>query len=61
MNAAKWVGMLTSGGDSTGLNALICAVVHRAANYGRQVVGVEEGTHGLLKHPPRGLGICLGD
>ena len=61
MNAAKRVGMLTSGGACTGLNALIRAVVHRTANYGRQVVGVEEGTHGLLKRPPRGFGICLGD
>jgi 6-phosphofructokinase 1 len=53
MNAAKRIGILTSGGDCAGLNAVIRAVVHRATSYGWQVVGIEEGTHGLLHRPPR--------
>ena len=52
MNAAKRIGVLTSGGDCAGLNAVIRAVVHRAASYDWQVVGIEEGTHGLLHRPP---------
>ena len=52
MNAVKRIGILTSGGDCAGLNAVIRAAVHRAASYGWQVVGIEEGTHGLLNRPP---------
>ena len=53
MNAAKRIGILTSGGDCAGLNAVIRAVVHRAAGRGWQVIGIEEGVHGLLNQPPR--------
>jgi ATP-dependent phosphofructokinase / diphosphate-dependent phosphofructokinase len=52
MSAAKRIGILTSGGDCAGLNAVIRAVVHRAAGRGWQVIGIEEGTHGLLRRPP---------
>jgi phosphofructokinase-like protein len=49
----KKIGILTSGGDCAGLNAAIRAVVHRAAgHYGWQVIGIREGTHGLLARPP---------
>ena len=40
----KRIGILTSGGDCPGLNAVIRAVVHRATGYGWQVLGIKEGT-----------------
>lgn len=49
---AKRIGILTSGGDCAGLNAVIRAVVHRAVlTYGWQVIGLTEGTQGLLRRP----------
>ncbi|MDZ5647492.1 ATP-dependent 6-phosphofructokinase [Nitrospirillum sp. BR 11828] len=54
MSNGKRIGILTSGGDCAGLNAVIRAVVHRAVTtYNWQVVGIEEGTHGLLDRPVR--------
>lgn len=53
MTGPKRIGILTSGGDCAGLNAVIRAAVHRAAHYGWQVVGIEDGTHGLLTRPVR--------
>lgn len=51
---AKRIGILTSGGDCAGLNAAIRAAVHRAVlTYGWEVVGLVEGTHGLLSRPAR--------
>ncbi|MDP6785733.1 MAG: ATP-dependent 6-phosphofructokinase [Rhodospirillales bacterium] len=48
----KRIGVLTSGGDCAGLNAAIRAVVQRAIRgYGWQVLGVKEGTRGLLERP----------
>jgi phosphofructokinase-like protein len=48
------LGLLTSGGDCAGLNAVIRAVVtHATRHYGWQVVGIQEGTHGLMFDPPR--------
>jgi ATP-dependent phosphofructokinase / diphosphate-dependent phosphofructokinase len=48
------IGILTSGGDCAGLNAVIRAVVRRAVGaYGFEVVGVQEATHGLLARPVR--------
>ena len=53
MAAIERIGILTSGGDCAGLNAVLRAVVHRAVlGYGWQVVGIEQGTHGLLARPP---------
>lgn len=47
------IGILTSGGDCAGLNAIIRAVVlHSINNYGFSVVGIKKGTHGLLSSPP---------
>lgn len=46
------IGVLTSGGDCAGLNAAIRAVVYRAiTKYGWTVIGIEEGTAGLLHRP----------
>lgn len=51
--AIRKIGILTSGGDCAGLNAAIRAVVHRAAgHYGWEVIGIRQGTHGLMARPP---------
>lgn len=48
------IGILTSGGDCAGLNAIIRAVVKRAEGaYGWEVYGIEQGTQGLYERPPR--------
>ncbi|MCF8495978.1 MAG: ATP-dependent 6-phosphofructokinase [Alphaproteobacteria bacterium] len=49
----KKIGILTSGGDCAGLNAVMRAVVHRSALLGWEVLGIEHGTAGLLEAPPR--------
>jgi len=50
--AAKTIGILTSGGDCAGLNAVIRAVVARASlGYGWRVFGIRQGTMGLLRRP----------
>ncbi|HEX6143654.1 MAG TPA: ATP-dependent 6-phosphofructokinase [Geminicoccaceae bacterium] len=46
------LGVMTSGGDCAGLNAVIRAVVKRAVwGYGWQVFGIRQATHGLLTRP----------
>lgn len=46
------IGILTSGGDCAGLNAVIRAVVLRAVRgYGFEVVGIHEATDGLMQLP----------
>jgi 6-phosphofructokinase 1 len=46
------IGILTSGGDCAGLNAALRAVVLRAHHgYGWTVVGIRNGTHGLMDRP----------
>jgi ATP-dependent phosphofructokinase / diphosphate-dependent phosphofructokinase len=48
----KTLGVLTSGGDCAGLNAVIRAVVARAVRgYGWRVLGLRQGTQGLLRRP----------
>jgi len=48
----KRIGILTSGGDCAGLNAVIRGVVRRAdEGYGWDVIGIREGTMGLLSRP----------
>lgn len=42
------IGLLTSGGDSPGMNAAIRAVVRTARYYGHQVYGIYEGYQGLI-------------
>ncbi len=49
---AKTIGVLTSGGDCAGLNAVIRAVAQRAIEgHGWRVIGIHEGTHGLMARP----------
>jgi 6-phosphofructokinase 1 len=47
----KKIAILTSGGDCAGLNAVLRAVVCRADLLGYEVIGVENGTAGLLEKP----------
>ncbi len=50
MTIQKRLGILTSGGDCPGLNAVIRAVVsHATLTYGWQVVGIPYATRGLLE------------
>ena len=51
------VALLTSGGDCSGLNAIIRAVVLRASQLGWEVTGISYGTQGLLgEHSQTRLG-----
>ncbi|MBI1301812.1 MAG: ATP-dependent 6-phosphofructokinase [Alphaproteobacteria bacterium] len=50
---SKKIAVFTSGGDCAGLNAIMRAVVLHATGLGWQVIGVEDGTAGLLESPPR--------
>lgn len=52
-SSKKRIGILTSGGDCAGLNAVIRAVVLHATTLGWDVVGILDGTHGLLCEPPQ--------
>ncbi|MDP6351035.1 MAG: ATP-dependent 6-phosphofructokinase [Alphaproteobacteria bacterium] len=50
------IGILTSGGDCAGLNAVIRAVVNRAVRkHGWQVIGINQGTDGLIARPVRAM------
>ena len=54
MSEIKRIGILTSGGDCSGLNAVIRAVTYRAINtYGWEVYGIMDGTQGLMDRPER--------
>lgn len=53
MSTKKRIGILTSGGDCAGLNAVIRAAVNRADILGWEMVGILNGTHGLLSDPLR--------
>ncbi len=51
-SSTKTIGVLTSGGDCAGLNAVVRAVVARASEgYGWQVYGIRHGTMGLMRRP----------
>ncbi|MFN3076899.1 MAG: ATP-dependent 6-phosphofructokinase [Alphaproteobacteria bacterium] len=52
MPNAKRIGVLTSGGDCAGLNAVIRAVTYRAIrHYGWEVYGIKDGTMGFMSRP----------
>ena len=46
---AKTIGVLTSGGDSPGMNAAVRAVVRTAIGKGIKVIGIRRGYNGLIK------------
>ncbi|AIQ12388.1 6-phosphofructokinase [Paenibacillus durus] len=48
MADVKKIAVLTSGGDSQGMNAAVRAVVRSAIYYGIDVFGIQRGYHGLL-------------
>ena len=49
-NQIKRIGVLTSGGDSPGMNAAVRAVTRTAIFYGREVVGIMHGYKGLIEN-----------
>lgn len=51
MTNIKKIGVLTSGGDCAGLNAVIMSVVNAATKYGWEVYGIHDGTDGLTNRP----------
>jgi ATP-dependent phosphofructokinase / diphosphate-dependent phosphofructokinase len=54
MSDIKTIGVLTSGGDCAGLNAVIRAVTYHAIQfYGWKVLGILDGTAGLIDRPVR--------
>jgi len=53
MNQIKRIGVLTSGGDCAGLNAIISAVVESAEKKGWEVYGINDGTEGITEKPHR--------
>ncbi|HAG84938.1 MAG TPA: 6-phosphofructokinase [Cyanobacteria bacterium UBA12227] len=58
MKTCKRLGLLTSGGDCPGLNAVIRAVVrHATLTYGWEVLGIPYGTQGLLERKSVSLNV----
>ena len=54
MSDISTVGVLTSGGDCAGLNAVIRAVTYNAVRvYGWKVIGIMDGSAGLIERPLR--------
>ena len=51
MKAIKRIGILTSGGDCAGLNAVISSVVKAAAKHHWEVYGIHNGTEGITQTP----------
>jgi 6-phosphofructokinase 1 len=51
------IGVLTGGGDCPGLNPAIRGVVYRAADFGDEVIGFEEGWKGLIEDKKRPLSV----
>ncbi len=52
MNPIRRVGILTSGGDCAGLNAVLRAVVlHGSGHYRWEIVGIRNGIQGLMERP----------
>jgi 6-phosphofructokinase 1 len=49
VKSIKSIGVLTSGGDSPGMNAAIRAVVRSATFYNKKVFGIFEGYQGLIE------------
>lgn len=50
MTAVKKIAVLTSGGDSQGMNAAVRAVVRSGLFHGLEVYGVQRGYQGLLNN-----------
>ncbi|NCB49397.1 MAG: ATP-dependent 6-phosphofructokinase [Alphaproteobacteria bacterium] len=62
MSAIKRIGILTSGGDCSGLNTVIRAVVFRAIlEYKWEVFGIKNATDGLIARPMKYKKFSLSD
>lgn len=62
MTAVKSIAVLTSGGDSQGMNAAVRAVVRSALYHGLEVYGVQRGYQGLLNNDLRPMDLrSVGD
>jgi len=62
MSAVKSIAVLTSGGDSQGMNAAVRAVVRSAIYHGIEVYGVQRGYQGLLNNDLRPMDLrSVGD
>lgn len=62
MTAVKKIAVLTSGGDSQGMNAAVRAVVRSALYHGLEVYGVQRGYQGLLNDDLRPMDLrSVGD
>jgi ATP-dependent phosphofructokinase / diphosphate-dependent phosphofructokinase len=61
MVGKRRIGILTSGGDCAGLNAVIRAAVHRAIGYGWDVIGIQQATDGLRADNLRARPLRLAD
>jgi 6-phosphofructokinase len=62
MNQVKSIAVLTSGGDSQGMNAAVRAVVRSALFHGLEVYGVQRGYQGLLNNDLRPMDLrSVGD
>lgn len=58
----KSIAVLTSGGDSQGMNAAVRAVVRSGLYYGLKVYGIQRGYHGLLNDDIREMDLrSVGD
>jgi 6-phosphofructokinase 1 len=51
--STRRIGVLTSGGDASGMNAAVRAVVRTALDHGVEVFGIHEGFNGLIEGPDR--------
>ena len=60
MNKIKTIGILTSGGDSPGMNAAIRAVTRAGICNGFTIKGIYRGYDGLIKDEVKELGGCIG-
>ncbi|RAU99828.1 6-phosphofructokinase [Paenibacillus sp. YN15] len=62
MSAVKSIAVLTSGGDSQGMNAAVRAVVRSAIYYGLDVYAVQRGFYGLIHDDVRKMDLrSVGD
>ncbi len=62
MSEIKRIGIMTSGGDCAGLNAVIRAVVHRAIwTYKWEVFGIIDSSEGLMLRPLRYRKLTISD
>ena len=61
MNDIKRIGVLTSGGDCSGLNTAIRAITFAAVNKGWEVFGIHNATDGLFVRPMRYQKLTMSD